>query len=349
MNDNSPMQTGRYAEKVSKRALKIEKCATRNRVRRIVLLLLMIIACAGGIIYGVSSKSDDLENLHRQFLESPERSNLNRELMAYDDIFDSFVRDYLGNAPWQSLMGGYFYSNAPISIYPQTDPVRTMISINGEESVLSDTLADNINVRGNTVVFRDPVSRKIFKYDIKTHETELQINENVGQLVVCGDEYYYIDLSRSALIQYNRNTVEKTVLVEDSVASFVVSGNEIIYLDTEHTLRCYNLMFRTNTVISQNITAFSYNGKIWFQNNNVVYQKRVGENRITGENLGMRCNRLLGVTGTSLIFESEDGVYIHDLTQHTNKKAGTGVFIGASEYSILFFDIDNSKYDCKFR
>ena len=344
MSDKKPLLTGIYSTELNKKVSKIEKHAKTTYIRQIILFCLMLTVCAGGVFYGVLSRIDSLNRQYQAFFEAPDRSNLDQELLSYKDTYQLYVKDYLGNNPWQSMMGGYFYSSDSCLIYPNKDASKTIISIGGSEFDISEFLADNLNVRGNTVYFRNPASREVYKYDISTHSTTALMIQNAGQFVVCGDDYYYIDLCQSALIWYNSIRGVCDCLVESGVLSFVVAGNDIVYLDTSHTLNCFNTLNHTSAVIAENITSFTYNGSLWFQNNDVIYQKKLDKKTIEVIDLGLQCNRFLGATETSLLFESEDGVYIHDLNQNTNSKIGDNVLVGASEDMSLWFRISDNTY-----
>ncbi len=344
MNEKKTLLTGHYLDELNKKVSKIEKQAKTNRIRQIILLCLMLAVCAGGILYGASSKTDSLDMQYQEFYEAPDRSNLDQDLLSYKDTYQLFVKYYLGNNPWQSMLGGYFYSSDSCLIYPSKDASKTVLRIEGSEFEISEFLADNLNVQNDTVFFRNPISREVYKYDISTHVTTALMIQNAGQFVVCGDDYYYIDLSQSALIRYDSIHGTHECMVDNGVTSFVLAGNDIIYLDTAHTLYCLNTLNNTSTVIADNITSFTYNGALWFQNNDTIYQKKLDEKVINDIELGLQCNRLLGVTETSLLFETEDGVYIHDLTQNTNKKAGDNVLVGASDDMFLWYLISDNTY-----
>ena len=344
MNEKKPLLTGLYLDELNKKVSKIEKQAKTNRIRQIILLCLMLAVCAAGIFYGASSKIDSLDMQYQEFYEAPDRSNLDQDLLSYKDTYQLYVKYYLGNNPWQSMLGGYFYSSDSCLIYPSKDASKTILRIEGSEFEISEFLADNLNVQNDTVFFRNPISREVYKYDISTHITTALTIQNTGQFVVCGDDYYYIDLSQSALIRYDGIHGTRECMVGSGVTSFVLAGNDIIYLDTAHTLNCLNTLSSKSTVLADNITSFTYNGTLWFQNNDIVYGKKLDKMIIEETELGLKCNRLLGATETSLLFETEDGVYIHDLIENTNKKIGNNVLVGASDDMFLWFCISDNTY-----
>ncbi|MGI6337115.1 MAG: hypothetical protein ACOXZM_08705 [Eubacteriales bacterium] len=158
------------------------------------------------------------------------------------------------------------------------------------------------------------------------------------------DEYYYIDLSNSSLVQSNVTTQEKKTLVADGVLSFAVAGNDLIILDSSHKLSRLNLTNNTTTLIGENITAFSFDGTLWFQNNTSVYRKKLDDKNLEPVDLGLQCNRLLGVTEAGLIFESEDGVYLFDLVNSGARKIGTDLFVGMSDNMVLWFSLIDKTY-----
>ena len=344
MKAGSSLSTGSYSKKLAKRVSRIEKHARRNRIRRIILFFLMILVAVGGILYGISNKTNMQEEQYRQYAEMPERSSLTPELLSYKDTYDLFVQEYLGNDPAQSMMGGYFYHNASYLMYPNESATGTLVSIDGHEYEIVDYLADQINVRGDYVAFRNPSSRDIFLYDLKAKKTLAIDIHNAGQFVTCGEEYFYIDLSNSSLVQFSSSTKEKKTLIDEGVLSFVVAGNDLFILDSSHKLSRLNLTDNTTTVIGENITAFTFDGTLWLQNNTSVYQKKLDDKNLVPVELGLQCNRLLGTTKKGIIFESEDGVYLFDLTNRSPRKIGTDLFAGAATDLVLWFSLTESTY-----
>jgi hypothetical protein len=344
VKNSRSISTGSYSKKLAKRVERIKKHAKGKKIRRIVLFFLMIIISTGGILYGVSNKVNMKEEQYRQYVEMPERSSLTSELLSYKDTYDLFVQEYLGNDPAQSLMGGYFYNNDSHMIYPDTTATCTLISVDGQEYEMADFLADEINVRRDYVVYRKPSSREIYIYDMVSRKNTALGITNAGEFVICGDEYYYIDLSNSSLVQSNVTTQEKKTLVADGVLSFAVAGNDLIILDSSHKLSRLNLTNNTTTLIGENITAFSFDGTLWFQNNTSVYRKKLDDKNLEPVDLGLQCNRLLGVTEAGLIFESEDGVYLFDLVNSGARKIGTDLFVGMSDNMVLWFSLIDKTY-----
>ena len=344
MKTSRSLSTGSYSKKLAKRVSKIEKHAKGNRIRRIVLFFLMIIIAVGGIRYGVSNKANMQEEQYRQYAEMPERSNLTPELLSYKDTYDLFVQECLGNDPSQSMMGGYFYDNGTYLIYPNKTATGTLISIDGKEYTITDYLADQINIHGNYVSFRNPSSRDIFRYDINSRKVSALDIHNSGQFVICGEEYFYIDLSNSSLVQFSSSSKEKKILMDEGVLSFVVAGNDLFILDSSHRLSRYNLTDNTITIIGENINAFTFDGTLWLQNNTSVYRKKLVDKNLELVELGLQCNRLLGIAETGLIFESEDGVYLFDFTNGVPRKIGTDLFAGTATGMVLWYSLVGSTY-----
>ena len=336
--------TGDYTKELTNQISRIEKRAKNNISRKIVFFLLMIAISAGGLFYGVSDKENTMKMQYKEYEESPDQSKLTPELLSYKDTYKLFVDDYLGNNPSQSMMGGYFYSDVPCIIHPNKDATGTIITIDNKEYEMTAYLADNINVRGDYVFFRNPVTREILSYDITEQKTTPLGIFNVGQFVVCGDDYYYIDLLKSSLEKYNNETKDNVTIVESGISSFVIAGNNIIYLDVAHTLNSYNLKNAKVTALGENITAFAFNGSLWIQNNSTVYQKNLIDKRLTEVDLGLQCNRLLGATDSDITFESVDGVYVYSISDNINSKLGNDLFIGACNNMVLWYNSKENKY-----
>ncbi len=305
---------------------------------------MMILISTGGIYYGMTQKENMQEAQYRQYVESPDRSNLTPEALSYKDTYNLFVRDYLGNDPSQSMMGGYFYNDDFCSIYPNVSATCTLINIEGQEYRMADFLADEINVREDYVVFRKPSSRELYLYNMVSKKTSLLDFSDVGQFVICEEEYYYIDLSESSLVQFNNTTKEKNVIVEDGVLSFAVAGNDLLILDSSHTLSTFNLVNHTSTILGKNINTFIFNGTLWLQNNTSVYKKELDNKNIEKVELGLQCNRLLGVIESGIIFESDGGVYLFDFASSVISQMGTDIFVGMANDMVLWYSVTNNSY-----
>ena len=342
MKGNDSISTGSYSIKLAKKVSRIEKHAKANKTRRIVLFFLMILIASGGILYGISNKTYLQEERYREYSETSERSNLDPELLSYKDTYNLFVQEYLGNDPAQSMMGGYFNNNSSFMVYPNRTATCTLVNEKGREYKLAAFLADHINVCGDSIYYRNPDTRTVYLYDTVSHRTSETGIHNAGQFVTCGDVFYYIDLSQSSLVQFNSTTDEERILVEDKVLSFVVAGNDLFYLDSSHTLKRLNLSNNNSSIIGENITAFTFDGNLWIQNNDLVYQKKLDSKNLEQVDIGFQCNRLLGVSDLGLIFESEDGIYLFDLINNSATRIGTDLFVDMENDKVLWLSLTDN-------
>jgi len=338
---NSP--TGKYSKKMAKKASRITRWAKLGLFRRIICFLVLIASCAGGLYYGVANKRAEAQNIYDKYIISHDINDLNPVLLSRDSVFNEFENTYLGNSPFQSLMGGYFYENSTLSLFPGNNAGCTIIRINDENNILSDSLIDNINVRENTVFFRNPSNRTIYSYDINSRSTNQLEFEHVGQFVVCGKWYFYVDINDSTLIMYD-TTSNNNVVLADNITSFVIAGNSVLYLNKEYEIHLLNYETMNDEIMAINALAFSYNGKLWFQNNNKVYYRNLDEKKVSEYNLGLSCNRLLGITETWIIFESDNRIYIQALDGSSALMVDEKVFVGASDNTILMYSTIDDKY-----
>lgn len=338
------LNTGKYLSRIAKKASNIEAKAKSRKIRRLVFLSIILLVCLGGIIMGVSSKSKSIEAQYQEYVEAPNQSVLNNELLSYKDVSEQFETSFLGNQSCQSLMGGYFYEGADCSICPDEAGNKMVLRSGDKEVTLYEGLASDINVKDGFVYYRKLNSRNISSFAISTGKTtEMPIN-NVGQFIICGDKLYYIDLATSSLMSFDMLTFETQEVIHSGVSAFVVAGNNIIYLGSDHILYELNISDHTQTTVGKNIAEFAYNGKLWMQNNEKVYSKSLDKEGIKDCSFGIHCNRLLGITETQMFVESEDGIYVCNIEKNSSRKIAEGTFVGASDEKLLVYNLSDGNY-----
>ena len=343
MKNTVTTPTGRYSSRMAKKASKITRWAKFGVMRRVLCFVVFIALCAGGLYYGNISKKVEKQSAYDKYLVSHDINDLNPMVLSYDSMYDEFGGVHMGNKPYQSLMGGYYYEGKQLSLFPGNNAESTIMKADKEDHILTNFLADNINVRDNTIFFRDPTSRKVSAYDIKTQNTIQLDFEHVGQFVVCGKNYYYIDINSSELIMYDYTSDESTTLA-DGVSSFAIAGNSVLFLNKEHELHSLNCETREDDIIASNVLAFSYNGKLWIQNNGKVFCRRIDEKNLTEFILGVNCSRLLGVTDSWMFYESNNYIYIHALDGSSVMAVNDQIFVCATDNTMLVYNASEKKY-----
>ena len=338
------IDTGKYSREILEKTSKIEAKAKSRKTRRLIFLGIILFVCLGGIFIGVSNRSKSIETQYKNYIETPNRSALNNELLSYKGVSEQFETTCLGNKACQSLMGGFFYDGTDFSVYPDEAGTKMMLCSADKEITLCDGLASDINVKDGFVYYRKLNTREILSSNISDGTTAELPMKNVGQFIICEDELYYIDLSSSALIAFDIVTAESNEIIHSGVSSFIVIGNNIIFLDGEHTLCELNLSNHSYTKIGGNISEFSYNGKLWIQNNKKVYNKPLDKKAIKDFTFDIQCNRLLGISGTRIYVESEDGIYVYGIEASAGLKLAEGIFVGASDERILVYDSSDDIY-----
>lgn len=341
------LNTGKYSSKISKKASTIEAKAKSRKIRRLIFLGITLLVCLGGIFMGISGRSKSIETQYQEYIEAPNQSALNNELLSYKDVSKQFEMSFLGNQSWQSLMGGFFYDGTECIIYPDEAGKEMILRLGDKEVTLCEGLASDINVKDGSVYYRKLNSRSISSFAISTGKTSEMPIKNVGQFVICGDKLYYIDLATSSLVAFDMTTSETEEVVRSAVSSFVVAGNNIIFLGSDHILYEMNLGDHSQTTVGKNITEFAYNGKLWMQNNEKVYSKSLDKKAIKEYPFDIQCNRLLGITETQMFVESEDGIYMYDLESGVKQKISEGVFVGGSSERMLIYDTSERIYYVK--
>ena len=335
--------TSEYLSQVSKEAADIETNAKTKKIIRLFFLSLIILICLGGILLGVFGRTKSLETQYQAYIKAPNQRVLNNELLSYKDVSKQFETSFLGNQPCQSLMGGFFYEGADCTICPDEAGTKMVFRSRGKELTLCEGLASDINVKDGSVYYRKLNSRSISLFIISKGETTEVPIKNVGQFIICGDTLYYIDLAASSLMSFDMLTSEVDEVIPAEVSEFVIVGNNIIYLSGDHILYESNIDNHRQTTIGKNITEFTYNGKLWMQNNKNVYSKFLDKKEIVDCSLAIQCNRLLGITESQMFVESEDGIYICNIKTNTSRKISEGTFIGASDDKLLAYNsFDNS-------
>lgn len=332
------LNSGDYVNRITNEALRIEKRSKLRKIRRYIFLGLILLACFAGIVFGILNKNESVEAKYKSFLETPDQNSINDELLSYKDVSEKFESYFLGNKINQALMGGFFYDDSEYSIYPDENGERMIFRSNNTEMQLCDGLASDINVKDGIIYYKKLNSRQISCYKIADETiTNLPI-ENVGQFILCGKKLYYIDLAISSLKDFDLETSESKEIIHSGVSSFAVIGNSIVFLDDQHTLYKLNLNDYSRTTVAKNIVNFSYDGKLWMQNNDRLYIKNLDEKAITEYKLDIPCNHLLGLIGTQIYVESDDGIYLFDIKTGSSQMISKGIFYGSSENKILIYD-----------
>ena len=338
------LNTGKYTSKISKEAFTIEAKAKPRKIRRLAFLGVTLLVCLGGIFMGVSNRSKSIETQYQEYIETPNQSVLDNEILSYKDVSKQFETSFLGNQSCQSLMGGFFYNGTDCAIYPDESGKKMILRSRDKEVALCEGLASDINVKDGFVYYRRLNSRSISLLAISTGKTTEMPIKNVGQFVLCGDKLYYIDLLTSSLMSFDMATSETEEVIRSEVSSFVVAGNNIIFLGSDHILYELNLNDHTQTTLGKNIAEFAYNGNIWMQNNEKVYSKSLDKKAIKDCSLDIQCNRLLGITETQMFVESEDGIYACNIETNTSHKVAEGAFVGASDEKLLVYSSSDGSY-----
>lgn len=336
--------TGSYTSYLKRKVDRIEKRKLPRKIRAVIFFVVWAAICIGGIVIGAFNKSSILEKRYNSFIENPEISSVDFELLSYKNVAQIVETHFLGNSPSQLLLGGYFCEKDNYKVYPAGDGQSTILRIDDFEMTLEDSIVSDVNIKNGMVYYRDQGERKIYAYDISSGgKTDLGI-ENVGQFALYDSDYIYIDLSNSSLIYVDQNNKNHKTLIDSGVKSFAVAGNSILYLDSNRTLSKLGLSDNAKTVITNNVNVFSFSSFLWLQNNDKLIQKGLSEKKVSEYELNMPCNRLIGLTDIYIFFESSDGVYCHDIKKGPNHKLENGIFIGGSNEKVLLYNEESTCY-----
>ena len=338
------LTTQEYLDDLTKKTSKIASKAKARKIRRIVILVIFILTCVIGIIFGITNKKEYIEKQYIEYCNTNDNSLLTKELLSYKDIYTLFEHKYLGNDNSQILMGGFFYNRDNISIYPDNTVTKMILTYDDQEVVLCEGLASDINVANNMVYYKKLNSNEISAYDVKTKVTSILPLENVGEFIIFDNKAYYIDMNNSSLMlwDFELNTFEE--IVESGVYSFAIVGNYILFLTVEHNLFEIDLDGNNKTSIASNVTSFSFNEEIWIQNNEKLYKESFDKQFMQEVNLDFSCKRLLGVTDDKVYFESADGIYALYKDTSEYKKVENYIFVGASNDKVFAYRLKDSTY-----
>lgn len=334
--------TGTYTNKLKRKVDRIEKKKIPRKVRAVIFFVVLAAVCIGGIVIGAFNKSSTLEKRYNSFIETPEVSSVDFELLSYQDVAKIFENRFLGNSPSQLLLGGYFCEKDGYKVYPDTNGQSTILRIDDSEITLSGSIVSDVNIKNGIVYYRDQGERKIYTYDISSEEkTDLGI-ENVGQFALYDSDYIYIDLSNSSLVYVDQNNKNRKTLIDSGVKSFALVGDSVLYLDSGRTLSKLKLSDNAKTVIANNVDVFSFSSFLWFQNNDKLLRKGLSEKKVSEFELNLPCNRLFGLTDNYIFFESSDGIYCYDIEKGSNHKLDNGIFIGGSNEKVLLYNEESA-------
>ena len=336
MKKQKAITAGAYLAGLEKKAGKIERTAKKKRIRRIVLLVAVLLICGGAVFLGITDKDKSLQKDYHEYVDTFDRSMLYTSLLEYNDTLNLFEQNSLGNRIIQSQMGGFFYDDGSISIYPDALTGKTTIEIAGKKSTLSSHFASSLNVFDGNVYYRDTKTLELMKYDISSHFSTKVGFSPVGQFCVVDGLIVVKDNSAKSLNLLSPEGTIETVISEDT-DSFSIVGNEVIYLKSDHSLHSFNLNTHSDVVIGRNINSFLYNGKLWLQNNTEIFYRALSEKELTAVPLNNECHKLLGITNGSLLYESDNGICRLDLTSFEQTPLDPNlIFVGASGDGRIF-------------
>lgn len=336
--------TGDYISALTTKVNKIQKHKIARRIRSIIFLLLVIFVCVGGILLGVVDKEHKIEENYSAFVKTPLSVTVDYDLLFYKDVWELYEQYYLGNNVSQSLMGGYYCNKNGLLVRPDVEKNYTVVKIGEKESKLANSIASDVNVVDELVYYRDQYSKRVYSYDTTNNKTTMLDLKNVGQFIVFNKDYYYIDLNAKSLVHTSSTNNESKTLVEKDVKSFAIVGNHILYLSEDNILIDLNLSNMSKERIGSNVHSFTFSNGLWVQNNTSLYQVDLNDMRMTEYILEISCHKLLGTVSNRFVIDSNDGVYVYDVTNHNNKKLEGELFVSAYDNKALMYDINENRY-----
>lgn len=345
MEEKKLITAGAYSSSLEEATKKYEKHAKRKKTQRNVILISVIAASALSVILGIGMKGSALEREYQSYRMSLDRTMLNSTLLEYRDTWTLFEKNSLGNEMIQSQMGGYFYDDGRVSIYPDPESGCTIIEVDGTASTLSGSLAADLNVFGDKVYFRDTGSMELMVYSIPDQRTTKADIDRVGRFVVCDGMIVFKDLSTGILKLYQEGD-EPAQLSESKIVSFAVVGNEILYLAEDHFLHSLDIRRGDDVVIGENINSFLFDSDLWLQNNMDVYTRSLTDETLSIFQIGMECRRLLGKTDAYLLFEGPNAICVYDpISQQLQELSPDLIFVGASgDGRLLVYQLNSGMY-----
>lgn len=334
-----------YSDQLNRKMLKVTRHARGKKAWRWIAFLLTIGVCVFAVLLGIRTKTEHLETQYQKYCIEQDRTLIDSKLLDYKDTLQIFEKASLGNSISQMQMGGFFYSNECLAIFPDPETGCTNIKINDVVNALSEGFASNINVYENCVYFRDAASMKLTKHDLNTHKSYQFDLGGVDHFAICDGIILFVD-SNSKELKLTKEDCDPEVLSGGAVVSFAIAGNQVLYLQEDHTLHSINISTRLDEIVAHNVNSFFYNGKLWIQNNTDIYVKALDGNTLEPLVCAEECYRILGVTSDYLIFDGPRSICVYNLDEQVFISLDENcVFVGATDDgTILVYDMGTGTY-----
>ena len=334
-----------YSDQLNRKMLKATRHARGKKIWRWIAFLLTFALCISAVLFGVYSKTEHLEMQYQKYCTEKDRTLIDSKLLDYKDTLLIFEKASLGNSVAQMQMGGFFYSDEHLSIYPDTETGGSNIKMNEEVHTLSEGYASNINVYDGYIYFRDTGSMELMKYDLNTHRFSQLDLGGADRFAICDGMILFID-SNSKELKLTQEGCEPEVLSGGAVVSFAIPGDQVLYLQEDNSLHAVNISTRLDNVIAHNVNSFFYNGKLWIQNNTDIYVKALDGNTLEPLVYAEECYRILGMTSDYLIFDGPHSICVYNLdAQFFIPLDEDWVFAGvADDGTILVYDMGTGSY-----
>jgi hypothetical protein len=345
MKKKQNITTTEYSTQLNRKMLKATRHAKEKKIWRVVAFLLTVATCVLAVMFGINSKTAHLEEQYQKYCHELDRTILDSKLLEYKNTLQIFEQTSMGNKISQTQMGGFFYYDENLSIYPDVESGCTNLKINGRVHTLSEEFASNINVYEGNIYFTDTGSMELMRYDLNRQVFSRVDLDGVGQYAICDGMIVYKD-SNSKELKLVKEGYDPEVISNGAVISFAVAGNQILYLQEDYTLHSVSISTRADEVIAHNVNSFFFNGELWIQNNTDIYVRSLDGNTLDPLVCEEECRRILGVFSDYLIFDGSTTIYVYNMVeQYCVPLADEYVFVGASDNGmILVYNLNMGIY-----
>ena len=243
------------------------KAAKKAKRRKIVLGVLI-----GGTILvtgaaAISSNSNH-QSAYEAYLNDP--AAIQFDALDYEDTFDRWNQNDLGNDVNVLLSGGQIYSRGDMHI-SLADEGTGYIITSGEKKYVTTYFMSYINAVGNVVYFRDDSTKNICAYNLEDQKASVLVDGNVGEVFVYNGKIYYTNLDDgSKIYSCNLDASDNKVCVDLATNKFAICGNTAVVLGNDQSLKTYTMDSATVSTLASHIERFAIDKEIYCDSGNTI-------------------------------------------------------------------------------
>lgn len=255
----------------SKVSVARKQTSAAARAKKWIIGGLLVVGSVIGAGVGTNHTSEERQNIYDSYRQSPE-AVVPFENLGYEDIFDLWNENDLGNDVNTLLSGGQVYVRNELEIVPGPNGNSLIVTNkNGTEAAI-EIPASFLNVVNNILYFRNDLNRDIYSYHLTSGALNVIYAGNVGEVFISKDLIYFTDFdSESGIYSITLQGGNKECVIEHPVTSFAVCGDHIIYLDTNSDLFSMAFGDEAPKKLVGKIERFFIGKRIYVESKNTVF------------------------------------------------------------------------------